>query len=54
MNSITVNGGTSGYNLQWSGPTTGNPFGFEINNNGGIINQYPMIEYLLVMSKPPG
>lgn len=32
---IAVNGGVNGYNLSWVGPSSGNPAGLEISNNGG-------------------
>lgn len=32
---LTVTGGTSGYNISWTGPSSGNPAGTEISADGG-------------------
>ncbi|MFZ5551909.1 MAG: gliding motility-associated C-terminal domain-containing protein [Bacteroidota bacterium] len=35
---ITATGGTAGYNVSWTGPSTGNPAGTEIASSGGSYN----------------
>jgi gliding motility-associated-like protein len=40
---ITASGGTAGYNVSWTGTTTGNPAGTEIAASGGTYNMTGLV-----------
>ena len=52
----TATGGTSPYDMSWTGPNTGNPAGTEINASGGsyTVNGAPSGAYTLTMTDANG
>ena len=52
----TATGGTSPYDMSWTGPNTGNPAGTEINADGGsyTVNGAPSGAYTLTMTDANG
>jgi gliding motility-associated-like protein len=52
----TATGGTSPYDMSWTGPNTGNPAGTEINADGGsyTVNGAPAGAYTLTMTDANG